>query len=461
MHRNENKYDQLFRDRLGDHSHPVRPDLWSRIDSGIRNLKPVRAPRYDFFSAARQYFGFSTAAITTVAAAVLGITVGIIYFNHEAVPSSTQHYSTTAPAKTGEGAANQGAGTEGRDDAGEKKGEKMTEKKGEEKTSEGGVVAAVKNGEEGEKREGVGVNKREVAGAVMRDKRVMGGKGTEATSRGETEMRKKRGEKKIKESEEREVAGAAAREKKGEGREAQDVKGGGGRGEKITGVVTLPAIAGVSSRAAISARPPVARFRQNGVSGLNSVGSAKMDKTAKTDKIAKTGKTPHQGLGYISLYASPDFPNHYYTWSYTAGLRLTWNFRPRWSFTAGLEYARVNVPTQAVPPTNDILNAFYFSNYEVPILFGYRKTFSRSELTINGGAIANLYAHKSTSNYVWNWPNRDSYSAVLGVDYSYFLGTHLGVFAEPYSRFSISDYRMIIPAQRLSFGVLLGVRYRM
>jgi hypothetical protein len=451
MHRNENKYDQLFRDRLGDHSHPVRPDLWSRIDSGIRNLKPVRAPRYDFFSAARQYFGFSTAAITGVAAAVLGITVGIIYFTHEAKPAAKGEKRQEKIVKEGGGNANQGAGTEGRDEAGEKKDEKTTEKKGEKKTSEDGVVAGVKNGEEGEKREG------------------MGREGTEATSVREKEMRKKRGEKKIKGSEEREVAGAAAREKNGEGREAQGVKGGGGRGEKTTGIVTLPAIAGVSSRAAISARPPVARFRQNGVNGLNSVGSAKvdktakMDKTAKTDKIAKTGKTPHQGLGYISLYASPDFPNHYYTWSYTAGLRLTWNFRQRWSFTAGLEYARVNVPTQVVPPINssDTLHSFYFSNYEVPLLFGYRATFGRSELTINGGAILNLRFRQSTPNWVFNWPNRDSYGAVLGVDYSYYLGSHLAVFAQPYGRFSISNYRMFIPAQRLSFGTLLGIRYQL
>jgi hypothetical protein len=448
MHRNENKYDQLFRDRLGDHSHPVRPDLWSRIDGGISNLKPVRAPRYDFFSAARQYFGFSTAAITAVAAAVLGITVGIIYFTHEAKPAAKGEKREEKIVKEGGGNANQGAGTEGRDEAGEKK---------------------------GEKREGMGVDNREVAGVVTRDKRVMGGEGTEAMSVREKEMREKRREKKIKGGEEREVAGVTAREKKVEGREAQGVRGGEGteamsvkekemrekRREKITGIVTLPAIAGVSSRAAISARPIDTRSRLKGGKGANGPGSAKTGKTAG-EKTAKAGKTlPSQKLGYISLYASPDFPNHYYTWSYTAGVRLTWQFRPRWSFTAGLEYARVNVPTQAVPPTNDILNAFYFSNYEVPLVFGYRKTFSRSELTINGGAIVNLYAHKSTSNYVWNWPNRDSYSAVLGVDYSYFLGTHLGVFAEPYSRFSISNYRMLIPAQRLSFGVLLGVRYRM
>ena len=46
MHRNENKYDQLFRDRLRDISHPVRGELWSRIHSRITGRKPsVPNPR--------------------------------------------------------------------------------------------------------------------------------------------------------------------------------------------------------------------------------------------------------------------------------------------------------------------------------------------------------------------------------------------------------------------------------
>ena len=40
MHPNENKYDQMFRDRLRDLTHPVRNDLWSRIQSGIRFRNP-------------------------------------------------------------------------------------------------------------------------------------------------------------------------------------------------------------------------------------------------------------------------------------------------------------------------------------------------------------------------------------------------------------------------------------
>jgi hypothetical protein len=71
-------------------------------------------------------------------------------------------------------------------------------------------------------------------------------------------------------------------------------------------------------------------------------------------------------------------------------------------------------------------------NYEVPILIGYRSKFGRA-----------------------------SYGAVLGVDYAYFLSRHFALFTQPYSRYSISNYRMFVPAQRLSFGTLLGIRYQL
>jgi hypothetical protein len=208
--------------------------------------------------------------------------------------------------------------------------------------------------------------------------------------------------------------------------------------------VTLPALAAITSRARITAGAPGSKSRHN-----SSITPAKPPRFQRT--------------GYVSLYASPDFPNHNYTWSYTVGGRLTFQFSRHWSFTAGLEYARVNVPTQVIPPVGygDTLHSFYFSNYEVPVLFGYTRTFRHSTLTINGGAILNLYFHQSTGVWVFNLPDRDSYGAVLGVDYTRPLGRHLAVFAQPYVRYSISDYRMFTQTQRWSFGTLLGIKYQL
>jgi hypothetical protein len=211
--------------------------------------------------------------------------------------------------------------------------------------------------------------------------------------------------------------------------------------------LTLPALARTSNRAPIAAGSPGSKYRHNGSDNPGNRAAA----------------PPFKRTGYFSLYASPDFPNHNYTWSYTAGGRLTFQFSRHWSFTAGLEYARVNVPTQVIPPVGygDTLHSFYFSNYEVPVLFGYTRTFRHSTLTINGGAILNLYFHQSTGVWVFNLPDRDSYGAVLGVDYTRPLGRHLAVFAQPYVRYSISDYRMFTQTQRWSFGTLLGIKYQL
>jgi hypothetical protein len=92
-------------------------------------------------------------------------------------------------------------------------------------------------------------------------------------------------------------------------------------------------------------------------------------------------------------------------------------------------------------------------------------------LTVNGGAILNLYQHQSnspgnlvtsaTSTWVFNWPNRDSYGAYLGADIFRPVGHSIRVFAQPYARFSISNYRMFIPEQRFFYGAHLGIRYQL
>jgi hypothetical protein len=205
--------------------------------------------------------------------------------------------------------------------------------------------------------------------------------------------------------------------------------------------LTLPAMARTSMRAAITADAPGSKSLHNGSNGSGNWPAL----------------PPFHRTGYVSLYASPDFPNHYYSWSYTLGGRLTFQFSRRWSFTAGFEYARVNVPTLTALG----LQAFHFSNYEVPLLFGYTRASRHAALTVYGGAILNLYFHQSTSAWVNNWPDRDSYGAVLGLEYSYSLGRHLAIFAQPYARYSISDYRMFTQTQRWSFGTLLGIKYRL
>ncbi|HLX67049.1 MAG TPA: hypothetical protein VKR41_08630, partial [Puia sp.] len=220
--------------------------------------------------------------------------------------------------------------------------------------------------------------------------------------------------------------------------------------------VTLPAIARTGHRPAITIRPTFPRTRH-------------------PDPDADLADPRHSiKIGYVSLYGSFDFPaNHYYTWSGALGGAVTVQFGRHWSFTGGIEYAKVNVPTQIVSPINsgDTLHAFYFSNYEVPVLIGYTMMLGNFALTVNGGAIINIHQHQSnspgnmptsaTSTWVFNWPNRDDFGAYLGADVFRPLSHSFRVFAEPYARFALSDYRMFIPQQRFFYGARLGIRYQL
>jgi hypothetical protein len=211
------------------------------------------------------------------------------------------------------------------------------------------------------------------------------------------------------------------------------------------GLVNLPAIARTSARPVIAIRPSIPRTRHND-----------LDNDPNDNRFLKTG--------YVSLYGSPDFPaNHYYTWSYSIGATVTIQFGRHWSGTTGFEYGRVNVQTQVVPPLAafDTLHAFYWSNYQVPVLIGYTVMLGDYALTVNGGAILNLYFHRSTGVWVNNWPDRDSYGAYLGVDVFRPVGHSIRVFAQPYARYSISNYRMFIPEQRFFYGAHLGIRYQL
>jgi hypothetical protein len=220
------------------------------------------------------------------------------------------------------------------------------------------------------------------------------------------------------------------------------------------GLVTLPAIARTSTPPVIGIRPSIPRARHTDP-----------DKGPNDNRFLKTG--------YVSLYGSPDFPaNHYYTWSYSIGATVTIQFGRHWSGTSGFEYGKVNVPTQVVPPVGpfDTLRAFYWSNYQVPVLIGYTMMLGEYALTVNGGAILNLYFHRyakgnmplsSNAYWVFNWPDRDSYGAYLGADIFRPVGHSIRVFAQPYARYSISNYRMFIPQQRFFYGAHLGIRYQL
>ena len=449
MHRNENKYDQLFRDRLRDISHPVRSELWSRIHSRITGRKPsvpnprTKPPLLSLATLAQKLrlLGstgpstglFSNVLSTAAAVAVLVITLGIIHFAHTrtTMPPSAQPVSSVTP----------------RDSSRYRSDEPATPTNP--RTTLPGTAFTKPNPTPENTATATAIQPSHEAGASGID-RIPANPRTEASAS------------KLARSNERALLARPLLDRPltpgdpitpGDhtatatpGKQAPGIQTSGkfSVGHHNHNTVTLPALALTSNRAAIAAGAPGSKSLHN---NSNNRGNW-------------PALLPFKRTGSVSLYASPDFPNHYYAWSYTLGFRATFRFSRHWSFTSGFEYARVNVPTQTVPG-NSGLQAFHFSNYEVPVLFGYTRTSRHAALTVYGGAILNLYFHASTSTYIDNWPDRDSYGAVLGVEYSYSLDRHLAIFAQPYARYSISDYRMFTQTQRWSFGTLLGIKYQL
>jgi hypothetical protein len=440
---NDNEFDQLFRDRLRDHSSPVPADLWRRVHTGIgstaRRLRPWRSLRY-----------VGGGAATLIVALAAAHYVYVLHSPSHRVAPTANHYSTinsgTRSADSGQSAvaADQAA------DPGVQSAALPGNHLNPGSDSNRGEFAPIKPGSIAEApREGVSptgtrsgpaANLTAAVGHSATGKIARPARGTARTSDIARTARTF------------DVAGTPSGTPTGRRNTPVD---------RRPSPVTLPEMARISVRPAGSAGRAIATLNPTLFNKSKTVSfptAAKVDNPRGAPHFLKTGS--------VSLYGGPELvTNHYYGLSYSSGVRLTLPFSRHWSVIVGFEYSRVNVPKQIVPPLGsypyDSLYAFYFSNYEVPVLFGYTSTFGRSSLTVNAGAILNLYYHKSTGVWVHNWPDRDSYGAVLGVDYAYFLGRSLALFAQPYERYSISNDRMFIPQQRASTGILLGIRYQL
>jgi hypothetical protein len=165
-------------------------------------------------------------------------------------------------------------------------------------------------------------------------------------------------------------------------------------------------------------------------------------------------------LRSISVYGAPATPTSSYAWSWSAGLRATVQLSERWSASAGVQYSRANVPRTQVD-RYDSLQPFHFNNWEFPVYAGYTVKGGRTNLSIAAGVIIKASTSYSTTNFHYGWPNPFGYGGYLGAHISRSLTNSFAVFAEPYARFSMTNYRMIVPAQRLSTGVAVGAKYQL
>jgi hypothetical protein len=417
MHPNDNEFDQPFRDRLRNHSSPVRGDLWRRIHTGIGTPgRPFHLFRY------WRYLGAGAGAITVAFAAHLILTP-----SHPSRTRSVSHYSNIPAAPAAQGAA----------------------------ATHFDSVSTYASANTAVTHLNTNTPDSAVHNRAARQNDHM----VRTTPSHENLSHKDRSYGNP--SHENRSHEIHSHENLADDRLATDnpAHENGATPSALKHVhypVTLPAVVRTAARPAITIHPTLPRTRHNDPGP----GAA-----ANDQRPIRTG--------YISLYGSLDFPaNHYYTWSGSLGGTVTIQISRHWSGTAGLEYGKVNVPTQVVPPDPfDTLHAFYFSNYEVPVLIGYTMMLGSYSLTVNGGAIINIRSHQSnspgnmitsaTSTWVFNWPNRDAFGAYLGADIFRPLSHALHLFAQPYARFSLSDYRMFIPQQRFFYGVHAGIRYQL
>ena len=161
---------------------------------------------------------------------------------------------------------------------------------------------------------------------------------------------------------------------------------------------------------------------------------------------------------YLALFGGIDLPNPNYKFSNTGGIRVSYKITQHWSATTGLQFSRVNIRQAAF---DSLLFPLHFNNLDLPILAGYTIDKDKYRLTINGGAIINLYSRPGGGPIGWGWSNRTGKSATVDVAYDRILSDQWTVFAEPYVRCLFSNSSSLLPPLTWSEGLFLGLRYHL
>jgi hypothetical protein len=201
--------------------------------------------------------------------------------------------------------------------------------------------------------------------------------------------------------------------------------------------VILPPLIRLTSRQAITAHQP-----KHGL---------------PTTSPAQSPKPPSDfnSMWHLDIYGSPDEPTTQFNLSYTLGVRLTLLFTKHIFATAGVQYSRLR-PKRSDSSAG--LYPAYFNNLDLPVLVGYTFGDKRFRGAVTAGAIVNLISH-AVGDPGWGWPNRMGASAYLGFDMSWELNDRLAIFAEPYGRCMFTDHKSLFPSQTYTAGTLIGIRY--
>lgn len=168
----------------------------------------------------------------------------------------------------------------------------------------------------------------------------------------------------------------------------------------------------------------------------------------------------------VDAFASPEyFTAHIFGFSYGAGARVTVVYKKHFTFTTGVQYLRV-----AVKGTNDSTGfpSGYIKDLHLPLLLGYTTGDDRFTFSANAGVLLSLYAHSGGEmTYTGLWSNRDGPSAYLDLDFASHVTSRVSVFAEPYVKSWYYQPRhqflpfnpSSLPFPAWSVGLMVGLRY--
>lgn len=173
-----------------------------------------------------------------------------------------------------------------------------------------------------------------------------------------------------------------------------------------------------------------------------------------------------EGRWYLDGYASPDLPfsTQRAGLSYTFGLRLERTFKGGISAIVGLQYSRVNLKSYPNDTLYSIL-ADHFNNIDLPLLIGYEKGNADYKAAIHAGIIYNIHSFPGGPAYnqaAHIYRSHTGISGYLGLDLIKSVNDRLSLFAEPYFRYQSSARAGsgIPPTQKINTGgVMIGIRY--
>lgn len=193
-------------------------------------------------------------------------------------------------------------------------------------------------------------------------------------------------------------------------------------------------------------------------------------KTATADSLkpatVKKSDSTKKNIGNrwsLDLYVSPDYPIDHTQQeyikgqlSYTIGLRLNRSFGKHFSGKIGIQYSQLNY---VLPDSSAWPGTYHLNRLDMPVLAGYAWGNETLGMTVNAGAIFNLYSWLGPGEFNYIKTNT-GVSLYLGFNFSKHINERIDIFSEPYYRYQLSSmvispnyFPKYIDVAGLSFGV--------